>query len=460
MRISRLYLKIFLAFMMVLIISEMIVFAFLHLSWSQSPRVSHMERQLITVKSLAELELGTKHISTEHEQKKLTPLLQTLGQSLQAKIWITGPYGETVASSDRQIPNMSDYTKGETAKSHEGVYVYKKRNESLKSVYGVYTAKLPEGYPFTYHLFHTFPKFNEEVWFFRAQIILTVFAAIFLIPVARRMIRPIKKMTETAAKMGQGNLKQRVEVKGKDEIAELAKAFNHMAEGLEKMVKSSRELTANVSHELRSPLARMRISLEMLKEKIEIHNTPDCDSFVNGMQSEITHMDELIGRIIEFSKLDMKKPPTLNETADLKTLIEDLLDQYEHSASHNKLSVKAELEEIKLSRCKRNGLRIILDNILGNAFKYTEPEGTVSVKMTSHADTARIEITNTHAPLPEEDMDEIFNPFHRLKGQDIPGSGLGLAAAQKITLIHNGTIRAENCDEGFRIIVELPLTLA
>ncbi len=456
MRISRLYLKIFLAFMMVLIISEMIVFALIHLSWSQSPRVSHMERQLITVKSLAELELGTKHISAEHERKVLTPLLQTLGRSLRAKIWITGPYGETVASSEGQIPNISDYIKGETAKSHEGVYVYKKRNESLKSVYGVYTAQLPEGYPFTYHLFHTFPKFNEEVWFLRAQIVLTVFAAIFLIPVSRRMIRPIKKMTETAAKMGQGDLKQRVEVKGKDEIAELAIAFNRMAEGLEKMVKSSRELTANVSHELRSPLARMRISLEMLKEKIEEHKTPGCAGFVNGMQLEITHMDELIGRIIEFSKLDMQKPPSLNETADLKGLVQDLLEQYEHSASRNKITVKTDLATVKLPSCNRNGLHIVMDNILGNAFKYTDQEGIISVKISKSDKNAQIEVTNTHTPLPEKDLEEIFNPFHRLKGHETPGSGLGLAAAQKIAKIHGGKVWAENCDAGFKIIVELP----
>lgn len=288
---------------------------------------------------------------------------------------------------------------------------------------------------------------------------LTILAAILLIPVSRRMIRPIKNMTETAAKMGEGDLKQRVEVKGKDEISELAKAFNHMAEGLEKMVKSSRELTANVSHELRSPLARMRISLEMLKERIEEGKTSGCDTFINGMQSEITHMDKLIGKIIEFSKLDMKKPPPLNETADLKTLIEELLDQYEHSASRNKLTVKADLTAIKLSNCNRNGLRVIMDNILSNAFKYTEQEGIITIKLSSRNDKAQIEVTNTHPPLPNEDLEEIFNPFHRLKGQEIPGSGLGLAAAQKIALIHNGSIKAENCEMGFRIVLELPATI-
>ncbi|CCO23837.1 sensor histidine kinase [Maridesulfovibrio hydrothermalis] len=460
MKISRIYLKIFLAFMLVLVVSELIVIGVIKSLWAQSPRVNHMERQIMTVKNLAELELGSTHISAEHEKKVLTPLLKTLAKSLQAEVWITGPYGEVVASSSIQVPDMKEYVAGEAAKSHEGAYVYKKKHGSLKSVYGVYTADLPKGYPFTYHLFLTFPKFNEEIWFLRAQALLTILAAIFLIPVARRMIKPINKLTDSASKMGQGDLKQRVEIKGKDEIAKLGKTFNHMAESLEKIIKSSRELTANVSHELRSPLTRMRISLEMVKEKIESGNTKGCDTFIIGMQAEITHMDELIGKIIEFSKLDMQKNPALTETADLKGLISDLLAQYEHIASHNKMTVSTDLEELRLSGCNRNGIKIILDNILGNAFKYTEQHGKISVKLSSDKKTAKIEVTNSHAPLPEDGLEEIFNPFHRLKGHEIPGSGLGLAAAQKIAQIHGGLLKAENSEEGFRIVVELPLISA
>ncbi|NDV22831.1 HAMP domain-containing sensor histidine kinase [Desulfovibrio sp. JC022] len=456
MKISRIYLKFFLSFMLVLIVSELAIFGLLHMSWEQSPRVNHMERQIFTVKDLAEMELGTAHLSPEYERKILTPLLKTLGNSLQADIWITGPYGEIVASSGSMIPDMSKFKQGETAKTKSGAYVYKKRNDGMKSVYGVYTAQLPVGYPFTYHLFHSFRKFDEEIWFMRAQIVLTIIAAIFLIPVSRRVIRPLRKLTASASRMGKGDLKQRVEIKGKDEVAELGQAFNNMAEGLEKMVKSSRELTANVSHELRSPLARMRISLEMLKERIEDGNTSGCDNFINGMQSEITHMDKLIGRIIEFSKLDMQKRPALNETADLKGLIVDLLEQYKYIADRNNLNVTTELAELKLPNCNRNGIRIIMDNILGNAFKYTDPEGTISVDLDEDGDNVCITVTNTHAPLLEEDLEEIFNPFHRLKAQEIPGSGLGLAAARKLVRIHGGTIKAENSAQGFKIIMTIP----
>ncbi|WP_421903110.1 sensor histidine kinase [Maridesulfovibrio sp.] len=457
MRISRTYLKIFISFLLVLVVSELIIFGLLHMSWDKSPRIHHMERRLFTVKDLVEMELGDIHTSPENERRVLTPLLKTLSKSLQADIWITGPYGEIVASSTLEIPDMTEFTNGYAARSVDGIYVYKKRNNRMKSVYCVYTGKLPVGYPFTYHMYHSFPKFDEESWFIRAQIILTIIAAIFLIPVSRRVIRPLKELTTSAAKMGRGDLKQRVEIKGKDEVAELGKAFNHMAEGLEKMVKSSRELTANVSHELRSPLARMRISLEMLKERIETGNTSGCDTFINGMQAEITHMDELIGKIIEFSKLEMHESPAMTETVNLKELISDLLGQYQCVAERSNLNVHADLDEIKLSNCNRNGIGVVMDNILGNAFKYTDPQGNVEIDLSKDESGVRISVTNTHAPLPEEDLEEIFNPFHRLKGQEIPGSGLGLAATRRILRIHNGEIRAENSEAGFKIVVSIPV---
>ncbi|WP_320172445.1 HAMP domain-containing sensor histidine kinase [Maridesulfovibrio sp.] len=456
MKISRLYLKFFLAFMLVLILSELILFWFMTLSWSQSPRVSHMERQLITVKNLAEMNMEQTDPAAETRHSDLTTLLQTLGRSIQADIWITGPYGELVASSTETIPDMHDWTSGEAVKSMEGAYIYKKKVAGLKSVYGLYTSSKPRGYPYTYHVFHSIPKFNEDVWFMRSQIVLIVLAALFLIPVSRRMISPVKELTVSASRMGRGDLKQRVRIKGRDEIAELGTAFNHMAEELEKMVKSSRELTANVSHELRSPLARMRISLEMLKEKIEENGSPGCEGFINGMQFEISHMDELIGKIIKFSKLDIHKLPAMNETADLKAIIEDLISQYSHIATRNRISIELHLEDVKTGNCNRNALTVVLDNILGNAFKYTDPDGDVSISLKEEDNTAHIEVANTHPPLTEEDLEEIFNPFHRLKGQELPGSGLGLAAARKITGIHGGSIRAANSSKGFTIIVEIP----
>ena len=457
MKISRTYLKIFLSFLMVLVVSELIIYGLLLMSWDKSPRILHMERQILTVKNLVEMKLGGPPRTLEEEKRLLTPLLKTLGKSLDAFIWITDPYGKVIASSAQAIPDMNNFVNGDAAKSRKGAYIYKKRNDSMKSVYGVYTGKLPQGYPFTYHLYHSFRKFDEESWFIRAQIILTIIAAVFLIPVSRRVVQPLKELTFSASRMGKGYLKQRVAIKGKDEIAELGQAFNHMAEGLEKMVKSSQELTANVSHELRSPLTRMRISLEMLKEKIESGNTTGCSTFVNGMQAEITHMDELIGRIIEFSKLDMHKHPAMNETVDMKELISELLEQYKCVAERNNLKLKTSLDDLKLSNCNRNGIRIVMDNIFGNAFKYTAPEGTVLVNLEQHAKNVRVQVTNTHAPLPEDDLEEIFNPFHRLKGQEIPGSGLGLAAANKIVHIHGGEIRAENCSDGFRITIKLKI---
>ncbi|SMF18438.1 sensor histidine kinase [Desulfovibrio gilichinskyi] len=465
MKISRLYLKIFLAFLLVLMISEFTVIWILHTRWADSPHVRRTESQLMAIKDLTEMEISTKSLSPEQERIILTPILKTLSKSFKADIWITGPYSEIVASSKEEIPNLTQHLAGEPAKTPAGVYIYKERRKDTKSVYGTYTSDIPEGYPFTYHLFHPWRQFEEETWFLRGQLFITILAAIFLFPLALRIIGPIKKLTISAAKLGQGDLTQRVKVRGKDEVADLAKTFNHMAESLEKTIKSNRELTANVSHEMRSPLARMGISLEMLRERINDDKADQCEVLISGMQSEIIHMDTLIGKIIEFSKLDMHTAPPMDESVDLSLLIQDLLRQYQPTADHKKFEIISHLESVSINDCNQNSIKIILDNIIGNAFKYTEKNGIIRINLcvenkNNRLNKAIIEITNTHEPVPEEELEEIFNPFHRLKGHDTPGYGLGLAAALKITNMHQGHIQAENSEHGFTIKVTLPTTKA
>lgn len=420
------------------------------------------EGQLMTVKNLTEMEMDLNQLSAGKEKETLTPILKALSDSFHANVWITGPYSEVIASSEEKIPDLTVHLEDAPKKTLEGAYIYRERSKGMKSIYGTYASKRPEGYPFTYHIFHPWSRFEEEIWFLRGQVLITLLAAIFLLPVALRIIRPIKELTKKAAKLGQGDLTQRVEVRGKDEVAELARTFNHMAGSLEKIIKSSRELTANVSHELRSPLARMRISLEMIRERINDKKAAQCEVFISGMQAEIAHMDILIGKIIEFSKLDMQKSPAMEDSVDLNLLITELLYQYQPTADHKHLEIKTDLSDVKITDCNQNGIRIMLDNVLGNAFKYTDKSGTIKIDLRAAKNNEQmkevvVSVTNSHEPVPEEDLKEIFNPFHRLKGHDTPGYGLGLAAAQKIANIHQGLIHATNTSDGFTIIMTLPV---
>lgn len=462
MKISRLYLKIFLAFLLVLMVSEFTVIWILHTKWAGSPRVRRTENQLMAVKNLTEMEIATKLLSPSQEEEILTPILKALSESFKADIWITGPYSEIIASSEKKIPNLTKHLESQPAKTPAGVYIYKEHRNGMKSIYGSYTSSIPEGYPFTYHLFHPWKQSDDEIWFLHGQLFITILAAIFLFPVALRIIGPIKKLTLSAAKLGQGDLTQRVKIRGKDEVAELAKTFNHMAESLEKTIKSNRELTANVSHEMRSPLARMGISLEILREKINSGKSDQCEVLISGMQSEIVHMDTLIGKIIEFSKLDIHTAPPMNESVDLSLMIQELLRQFQPTADHKEFAIITNIENVSINYCNQNAIKIVLDNIIGNAFKYTEKKGVIRINLHVEKDNdlaskAVIEITNTHDPVPEEELEEIFSPFHRLKGHDSPGYGLGLAAAIKIATMHQGSVKATNSEHGFTIKLTLPI---
>ncbi len=209
----------------------------------------------------------------------------------------------------------------------------------------------------------------------------------------------------------------------------------------------------------------MCISLEMIRERINDKKADQCEVFISGMQSEIAHMDMLIGKIIEFSKLDMQKAPPMEDSVNLNLLITELLYQYQPTADHKLLEIKTDLSDVKITDCNQNGIRVILDNVLGNAFKYTEQSGTIRIELRAEKNIeqineAVISVTNSHEPVPEEELKEIFNPFHRLKGHDTPGYGLGLAAAQKIANMHQGLVKATNTDEGFTLIVALPIAKA
>lgn len=470
MKVSRLYIKIFLAFVAVLMVSEFIVIWIVHSGFTGSPRTMRTVKRLKTIKTLAMDEMlpmpGTPAGTTpsgvprkpEINTERLDHLLRLLATSYKTDIWLTGRDGKIVASSfEGPAPDTSELLDEDPVWAPENILVYKERKNGMKCVYSVLPPLPLDYHQLTYHSLSKRSHFEEEAWFLRGQVLLTLLAALFLIPVSRRIIRPIKKLTATAARYGEGDFTQRVKVRGKDEVAELASSFNEMADNLEKIIEGGKELTAHISHEIRSPLTRMRISLEMLKEKTQRDDLMGSGKYISDMEAEIDRMDFLVGKILQFSKMDMRTRPPMDDSVNFSSLILSVIDRYKTTAERKGLKLESAIEDITLGKCNVNAIRALLDNLMDNAFKYTEKGGTISLNLLSQNNRAVLEITNTHPPLAEEDLISIFRPFHRLGGEDTPGSGLGLATAKKIAEIHSGEMVAGNSEEGFRIRLTLPL---
>ncbi|WP_027177598.1 HAMP domain-containing sensor histidine kinase [Maridesulfovibrio bastinii] len=470
MKVSRLYIKIFIAFVAVLMVSESIVIWVVHSGLTGNPHANRIATTLNTVKILS---IDTMKPSPAEMQRmsdtelpkvldinssKLEHLLRLLATSFKSEIWITDRDGKVVASSFRgSPPETSRLLQKDPLWVKDNILIYKEREDGMKFTYSILPPLPLDRNQFTYHTFSKRSQFEDEAWFLRGQVLLTLLAALFLIPVSRRIIRPMKKLTSIASRYGEGDFSQRVKVKGRDEVAALAASFNDMADNLEKLLKGGKELTAHMSHEIRSPLTRMRISLEMLKEKYKRGDIFSSDKYIHDMEEEIDRMDFLVEKILQFSKMDMRTKPPMEDRVNIANLILTAIERYKTTAERSGLKIKPELDEIILEKCNVYAIRTLLDNLLDNAFKYTEKNGTISVKLADHHDKAYIEVTNTHQPIPESELSKLFNPFHRLKGEDTPGSGLGLPTAKKIVEIHGGKLSAHNTKEGFTIKMELPL---
>jgi two-component system sensor histidine kinase CpxA len=245
-------------------------------------------------------------------------------------------------------------------------------------------------------------------------------------------------------------------VKRKDEIGKLGQAFNHMADRLEKMIRGGRELTAHISHELRTPLARIRIAEEMLREKLERQDQKNLDKYLNEIREDVEELDALIGRILMLSKLDLKEKPFNIRPVNPVDLMQGTLSRLAPALEQKNLQLTTDFSFEPPLWADVDALQTTFSNLLENAVKYSPSGGCVSVEMKATGGDLEVVVTNTADKIPEQDLEKIFEPFHRIGARSEAGYGLGLAIAKKTVEAHGGTIEACNAEEGFRIRMKLP----
>ncbi|RVU31953.1 HAMP domain-containing protein [Rheinheimera riviphila] len=246
----------------------------------------------------------------------------------------------------------------------------------------------------------------------------------------------------------------------KDEFGELARSFNLMAQSVYLAILSQRRLLHDVSHELRSPLARLQILIGLARQ------TPsEQESALAKVETEAARLDELVGEILTFSRLESGEVNFQLQEVDLTELLESICDdgQLEAAAQHKHLQL-AELPQILVS-ADAELLYRALENVIRNAIKYTAEDSLVLVRALVLDQSVRVLVDDDGCGLPPEQLPLIFNPFFRSHSTG-SGVGLGLSIAQRAISACGGTINAENrlnaagerC--GLRISIELPLLQA
>ncbi len=275
--------------------------------------------------------------------------------------------------------------------------------------------------------------------------IVAVAVAIGTWPIVRRLTQRLENLRRGVERWGEGDLSARVPVSGTDEVAFLAQRFNKAAERIETLVKSHKSLLANASHELRSPLARIRMGLELMGEQ----TAPGARAEISR---NIGELDQLIDEILLASRLDAKEADMGTvETVDLTGLAAE-----ECARLDAELRLDDGARAVMVEGVSRL-LRRVIRNLLENARRYSHGEIVMNVRREGRR--AVLTVADRGPGVPPELRERIFEPFYRLPGasEREGGVGLGLALVRSITQRHGGNVRCEGREGGgARFVVELP----
>lgn len=271
---------------------------------------------------------------------------------------------------------------------------------------------------------------------------------------AKYLTTPLVVLRRTTQRLAAGDLTARASHARSgtgDEISRLVADFNKMADRIQSLVSAERRLTSDISHELRSPLARLNIALEIARRR----TGPEQQKAIDRIETESKRLDELIGEVLKLSELETRAPQYVNAPIDLPSLFSDLAADAEYEASSKNVGVRCSLPERCEIRGDRELVRSAMENVLRNAIRYTHPgtEVEVSVECRKEAgiDVAAIKIRDHGPGVPEANLQQIFEPFFRVspdRSRHTGGTGLGLAIAAHAVAVHGGSIRASNAPGG------------
>jgi two-component system sensor histidine kinase CpxA len=458
MKPGRLYLKIFLSFLAILFITEVFIFALFMMIPGRDfrARFEHYTKgKVLIVKEVVEDKIRSAPTTELSKNEPLREFILDFGEILGAKVWLQNSDGTvSVKSFKGEVPLMVEQLKKKRLRDYGSFKLYHRRHSNF---YAVIPIAFPKGEKGSIHiLFDPQGSLRPEGGFALGLAVIGLIVALLIIPVSRFITNRVKQLEQSALRIAEGDLSHRAAVKGKDEIGELARAFNHMTDKLERMITSSKELTANVSHELRTPLTRIGVAEELLREKLEKGNFKEYERHLDDIREDIGELDRLTGRILELSRLDIHESPLKFESLNPSDLINDLLKRLKPVMDRKDLRVKTDLSSDSPWMADREALRLALLNILDNAAKFTPQKGDIIVKMHSQQGFLEISVINSFEKLAEEDLTRIFDPFHRTGRSKAPGSGLGLTITKKIIERHGGKIESFNSPEGLEIRIRLP----
>jgi len=278
---------------------------------------------------------------------------------------------------------------------------------------------------------------------------------------ARYLTGPIVRLRAATHQLASGNLGARAaETKRADEIAELVHDFNLMAERLEVLLNSQKQLISDISHELRSPLARLNVALGLARQRAGDESTKALDR----IELEADRLNEMIGKLLTLARMESGESPEERSPVQILELLQEVVADADFEAHSRDCSVKL----VQAEDCTTVGnpelLRSAFENVVRNAVRYTAAGSEVEIRLSCRpqngSGSLAVITVRDHCPgVPDQEISNLFRPFYRLdaaRERQTGGAGLGLAIAERAVRLHHGTITARNA-EGGGLAVEIQL---
>lgn len=385
--------------------------------------------------------------------KALREYLATMAKVYGARVWLEDERGNVLFASDEGLPVRLDFV---PYLAVDDIELSENQDDGLQQYRLTFPVDLGAGRVGV--LNGVFAEPIELARAFNTFLVglagIAVVVGLFVIPVSRLISSPLRRLEHTVRQYAQGDLAVRAQDGRRDEIGQLAGTFNVMADRLERLVHGSRELVANVSHELRSPLARISMSEELARKNMAEGALEGAERHLDLIDTEVKELDALIGRILQLSRFDLREPEA-SRPFDLSELAR---------REARRLGPAFEEAGLELHQSYADGaevlgdsdlVRLAVSNLLDNALKFTPPGGRVELATYMQRGEVCLAVTNSAPALEHGDLEGIFKPFHRLKGAGGSGYGLGLALVDKAVRSMGGTVRAENVSQGLSIRIGL-----
>ena len=276
--------------------------------------------------------------------------------------------------------------------------------------------------------------------------------------VARGMTQPLRDMANAAREMEHGDYSQRVQVASIDEVGQLANAFNRMSAELDQLERLRRDLVANVSHELKTPISALRAHLENLLDGVE---RPDPET-LQVMLAQSERLGRLVDQLLELSRLESGDLSLHREEVPLRPLVSEVVSEIEVARSDKAVRLDEEIpEDLPAIFADRERVHQVLFNLLDNAVRFTPAGGHVTVSASRRRDDVDVAVSDTGPGIAPEHLPRLFERFYRVdeaRSRDGGGTGIGLAIARSVVEAHGGRIWAESeLGRGSVFTFELPV---